>query len=120
MRADRAAAAQGGAANYAMLPYAITIALAAVYFRDLGVLGPRPRRAAAAGAASSSSGGGIELGGTAGAPAPGGVSISIVPPTGSGVSGAGGAEASPAFVTAAALGGAGGAAHSISFAFCDS
>jgi hypothetical protein len=107
-----------GGANYAMVPYAVTIAIAAVYLRDLGVLGPRQRR-------------GLDAV-TGGAPAPApGVSISIVSADGSissssssssggGGNGGGGTVAPPLPLAAADLSTGGGAAHSVAFAFCDS
>ena len=108
----RAPGAPAGGANYALVPYAVTIAFAAVYFRDLGVLGPRQRR-------------GLDVGGAGGAPppAPAGVSISISPA--GGVDGA--AAPPPPTLPLAGLGSGGGgngggdaAAHSVTFAFCDS
>ena len=41
--------AESGSRNYALVPYAVTLAILAVYLRDVGVLGPRARRGSVVG-----------------------------------------------------------------------
>ena len=100
--------AESGSRNYALVPYAVTLAILAVYLRDVGVLGPRARRGSVVGVGGG--GGGVDAAMPAAPPPLPGVSISIS-------DGAGGAEA--AKVDAGADGGAGGP-HSVAYTFCDS